>query len=231
MEHRPLGATGLEVSAIGFGCQEIGGGYGDIEEREFARAVGRALDLGINCFDTAEAYGFGASEQALGRALGAGATRRSSPPSSASGTPTAPTSATVAPSACTRRSTRACRTSAPTTSTCTSCTGPTATRRSRRRSARSTTSSAPARRASSRVSNFTLDELQACADVRRVDVAQYGLSLFDRRMEPRDPLVRGERHRVHRLRRARLRAAERHAPRRPRLPAPTTGARSPTSGA
>ena len=70
MEYRPFGATGLEVSAIGFGCQEIGGGYGSIEETEFARAVGRALDLGINCFDTAEAYGFGASEQALGRALG-----------------------------------------------------------------------------------------------------------------------------------------------------------------
>ena len=53
MEHRPFGATGLEVSAIGFGCQEIGGGYGSIEETDFARAVARAIDLGINCFDTA----------------------------------------------------------------------------------------------------------------------------------------------------------------------------------
>src|SRR4051794_25324498 len=69
MELRPLGGTGIQVSAIGFGCQEVGGGYGDIDEREFARAVGRALDLGINLFDTAEAYGFGASEAALGRAL------------------------------------------------------------------------------------------------------------------------------------------------------------------
>lgn len=43
MEYRPLGATGIEVSAVGFGCQEIGGGYGSIEESEFARAVGRAL--------------------------------------------------------------------------------------------------------------------------------------------------------------------------------------------
>jgi aryl-alcohol dehydrogenase-like predicted oxidoreductase len=71
MESRPFGATGLQVSAIGFGCQEVGGGYGDIDSAEFARAVGRALDLGINLFDTAEAYGFGASEEALGRALGA----------------------------------------------------------------------------------------------------------------------------------------------------------------
>jgi aryl-alcohol dehydrogenase-like predicted oxidoreductase len=69
MELRRLGGTGIEVSAIGFGCQEIGGGYGDIDEGEFARAVGHALDIGINLFDTAEAYGFGASEEALGRAL------------------------------------------------------------------------------------------------------------------------------------------------------------------
>ena len=70
MENRAFGRTGLEVSAIGFGCWEIGGGYGRIEEAEFTRAVGRALDLGINCFDTAEGYGLGASERAVGRALG-----------------------------------------------------------------------------------------------------------------------------------------------------------------
>src|SRR4051812_47436472 len=70
MEHRPFGQTGLEVSAVGFGCWEIGGGYGSIEAEEFPRAVGCALDLGINCFDTAEGYGMGASEIALGRALG-----------------------------------------------------------------------------------------------------------------------------------------------------------------
>jgi aryl-alcohol dehydrogenase-like predicted oxidoreductase len=70
MERRPFGHTGLEVSAVGFGCWEVGGGYGDVEEKEFSRAVGRALDLGINCFDTAEGYGMGASERALGQALG-----------------------------------------------------------------------------------------------------------------------------------------------------------------
>jgi hypothetical protein len=70
MECRPFGQTGLEVSAIGFGCWEIGGGYGGIEAEEFERAIGRALDLGINCFDTAEGYGMGASERALGQALG-----------------------------------------------------------------------------------------------------------------------------------------------------------------
>ncbi|MGH8979182.1 MAG: aldo/keto reductase, partial [Acidimicrobiia bacterium] len=55
----------------GFGCWEVGGGYGQADEADFARAVGRALDLGINCFDTAEGYGMGASERALGQALGA----------------------------------------------------------------------------------------------------------------------------------------------------------------
>jgi aryl-alcohol dehydrogenase-like predicted oxidoreductase len=70
MELRPFGTTGLQVSAVGFGCWEIGGGYGDIEEEEFVRAIGRSLDLGINCFDTAEGYGMGASERALGQALG-----------------------------------------------------------------------------------------------------------------------------------------------------------------
>jgi aryl-alcohol dehydrogenase-like predicted oxidoreductase len=70
MEYRPFGTTGLQVSAVGFGCWEVGGGYGDVEVENFDQAIGRALDLGINCFDTAEGYGMGASERALGRALG-----------------------------------------------------------------------------------------------------------------------------------------------------------------
>jgi aryl-alcohol dehydrogenase-like predicted oxidoreductase len=70
MEYRPFGQTGMQVSAIGFGCWEIGGGYGSIEESQFIQAVHKALDVGINCFDTAEAYGFGASERSLAKALG-----------------------------------------------------------------------------------------------------------------------------------------------------------------
>src|SRR5436190_6894932 len=70
MEYRPFGQTGIQVSAIGVGCWEIGGGYGSVEETQFIQAVHRALDLGINCFDTAEAYGFGASERSLAKALG-----------------------------------------------------------------------------------------------------------------------------------------------------------------
>jgi aryl-alcohol dehydrogenase-like predicted oxidoreductase len=69
MEFRPFGRTGLKVSAIGFGCWEIGGTYGRIDESLFRRAVARAIDNGVTCFDIAEAYGMGASEEALGRAL------------------------------------------------------------------------------------------------------------------------------------------------------------------
>src|SRR6516162_10742605 len=70
MEYRRFGKTDLEVSAIGFGCWEIGGTYGRIDETQFGHAVQRAVDNGVTCFDTAEAYGMGASEEALARALG-----------------------------------------------------------------------------------------------------------------------------------------------------------------
>jgi aryl-alcohol dehydrogenase-like predicted oxidoreductase len=70
MEYRQFGKTDIRVSAIGFGCWEIGGTYGRIDETQFHRAVGQAIDNGITCFDTAEAYGMGVSEEALARALG-----------------------------------------------------------------------------------------------------------------------------------------------------------------
>jgi aryl-alcohol dehydrogenase-like predicted oxidoreductase len=65
MEYRQFGKTGLKVSAIGFGCWEIGGTYGRIDATQFQRAVRQAIDSGITCFDTAEAYGMGVSEEAL----------------------------------------------------------------------------------------------------------------------------------------------------------------------
>jgi aryl-alcohol dehydrogenase-like predicted oxidoreductase len=69
MERRPLGRTGLRVSALGFGCGNVGGLMvrGTPPERE--RAIARALELGINYFDTASIYGDGLSEQHLGQAL------------------------------------------------------------------------------------------------------------------------------------------------------------------
>jgi aryl-alcohol dehydrogenase-like predicted oxidoreductase len=70
MEYRQFGKTDLKISAIGFGCWEIGGTYGHIDESAFRRAVALAIDSGITCFDTVEAYGMGVSEEALARALG-----------------------------------------------------------------------------------------------------------------------------------------------------------------
>jgi aryl-alcohol dehydrogenase-like predicted oxidoreductase len=69
MDYRSLGRTGLKVSVLGFGCGDVGGLIvrGTPAERE--RAVARAVELGINYFDTAAAYGNGLSEQHLGQAL------------------------------------------------------------------------------------------------------------------------------------------------------------------
>jgi aryl-alcohol dehydrogenase-like predicted oxidoreductase len=69
MDYRSLGRTGLRVSALGFGCGNVGGLMvrGTPAERE--RAVARAIELGINYFDTAAQYGDGQSEQNLGQAL------------------------------------------------------------------------------------------------------------------------------------------------------------------
>ena len=72
MQYRRMGASDLEISAIGFGCWEMGGNqYGDVDDREEARAVHRAIDLGVTLFDTAAIYGHGHSEEVLGKALGA----------------------------------------------------------------------------------------------------------------------------------------------------------------
>src|SRR3954451_16337104 len=65
-----LGETGLEVSRICFGTWQFGGDWGEFDRDEAVAAVRRALDLGINFFDTAQAYGFGKSERLLSEALG-----------------------------------------------------------------------------------------------------------------------------------------------------------------
>jgi len=69
MEYRTLGRTGLRVSALGFGCGDVGGLMvrGTPAERE--RGVARALEHGINYLDTAPAYGSGESEKNLGQVL------------------------------------------------------------------------------------------------------------------------------------------------------------------
>jgi len=69
MEQRPLGTTGLQVSALGFGCGAVGGLMvkGDLADQR--AAVQRALDAGVTYFDTAADYGSGRSEENLGRVM------------------------------------------------------------------------------------------------------------------------------------------------------------------
>lgn len=70
MEYAKLGSSDLNVSRIGFGCWAIGGhGYGAVDDGESTRAIRKALDLGVNFFDTADVYGFGHSEEILSKAL------------------------------------------------------------------------------------------------------------------------------------------------------------------
>jgi aryl-alcohol dehydrogenase-like predicted oxidoreductase len=69
MEYRPLGRTGLDVSALGYGCGDVGGLIVRGTPAERTRAVARAVELGVNYFDTASSYGNGVSEQHLGEAL------------------------------------------------------------------------------------------------------------------------------------------------------------------
>jgi aryl-alcohol dehydrogenase-like predicted oxidoreductase len=64
-----LGMTGLEIFPIAFGAWELGGEWGRFDEDEGIAAIRRARGLGVNLFDTAQGYGFGASERVLGRAL------------------------------------------------------------------------------------------------------------------------------------------------------------------
>lgn len=69
MQYRTLGKTGLKVSALGFGCGAVGGLMVAGDEKTMHRTVARAIEAGINYFDTAQAYGNGASEANLGRVL------------------------------------------------------------------------------------------------------------------------------------------------------------------
>jgi aryl-alcohol dehydrogenase-like predicted oxidoreductase len=75
---RTLGRSGIEVSALGAGCWAIGGpwtlggsqaGWGVMDDAESLRALHRAIELGVNFFDTAANYGAGHSERLLGQAV------------------------------------------------------------------------------------------------------------------------------------------------------------------
>src|SRR5919198_6102873 len=69
MEYRALGRTGLQVSMLGFGCGNVGGLIIRGTHQDRVRAVARAMEAGINYFDTAPSYGDGQSERNLGQVL------------------------------------------------------------------------------------------------------------------------------------------------------------------
>ena len=69
MEYRPLGKTGLNVSALGFGASSLGAEFRSIDIHEAMRSVRVALDLGMNLIDSSPFYGRGMSEVLLGIAL------------------------------------------------------------------------------------------------------------------------------------------------------------------
>ena len=66
MRYRRLGRTGFDVSTVGFGAWAIGNAWGKVDDSESTSALRRALDLGVNFFDTADVYGDGRSERLLG---------------------------------------------------------------------------------------------------------------------------------------------------------------------
>ena len=69
MKHRILGNTGVELSAIGLGCMSMSHAYGEPNDEESIATLHRALDLGINFWDTADVYGNGKNEELISKVL------------------------------------------------------------------------------------------------------------------------------------------------------------------
>ncbi|NQX65182.1 aldo/keto reductase [Paenibacillus alba] len=68
MKYRQLGNTELQVSEVSFGTWAIGGGWGDADDQEALNGLSRAMDAGVNFFDTADVYGSGHAEELLAKA-------------------------------------------------------------------------------------------------------------------------------------------------------------------
>src|ERR1700747_3227098 len=69
MEPRRLGKAGPEVSAIGLGCMSLSGVYGTSDDEGGIALIHRAIELGVDHFDSSDMYGWGQNEELLGRAL------------------------------------------------------------------------------------------------------------------------------------------------------------------
>jgi len=74
LETKPLGSTGMDITPVGFGAWALGGGgfewsWGKQDDDASIAAIHRAVELGVNWIDTAAQYGFGHSENVVGRAI------------------------------------------------------------------------------------------------------------------------------------------------------------------
>lgn len=69
MNYRLLGKTGMKVSEVSFGTWAMGSAWGPVDDKESMAALNKAVDLGVNFFDTADVYGDGRSEKLLGQLL------------------------------------------------------------------------------------------------------------------------------------------------------------------
>jgi aryl-alcohol dehydrogenase-like predicted oxidoreductase len=67
MQYRELGRTGWKISVLSFGAWAIGGTWGPVQEEESLAALRRALEMGVNFFDTADVYGDGLSERLIAK--------------------------------------------------------------------------------------------------------------------------------------------------------------------
>ena len=67
--YRPLGKSGVSVSAVGLGCMSLSGIYGAAEDAQSEALIRHAIDSGINHLDTSDMYGWGHNEEVVGRAI------------------------------------------------------------------------------------------------------------------------------------------------------------------